>query len=75
MKANDTILIGDKIFKAEEIMQLIDLVNELVVMNEELNARCIAFSAKLDNEEKKVQKLQHQLLFISQAFTNNTYEA
>ena len=58
-----------------EIQQMEALVRELLSINEELNARCIAFSAKLDNEEKKVQKLQQQLLFISQAFTNNTYEA
>jgi len=58
-----------------EIEQMEELVRELLTINEELNARCIAFSAKLDNEEKKVQKLQQQLLFISHAFTNNTYEA
>jgi len=58
-----------------EIEQMEELVRELLTINEELNARCIAFSAKLDNEEKKVQKLQQQLLFISHAFTNNTYQA
>jgi hypothetical protein len=58
-----------------EIEQMEALVRELLSINEELNARCIAFSAKLENEEKKVQKLQQQLLFISQAFTNKTYEA
>ena len=58
-----------------EIQQMEALCRELLSANEELNARCIAFSAKLDNEEKKVKKLQQQLLFISQAFTNNTYEA
>lgn len=74
MKANDTILIGDKIFTTEEIMQLIELVSELVNTNEELNARCIAFSAKLDNEEKKVVRLTQQLAQLSLMFTNKTYE-
>lgn len=75
MKANDTILIGDKIFKAEEIMQLIELVNELVDANEELNARCIAMNAKLENEEKKVVNLSQRLAQMSLMFTNKTYEA
>ena len=74
MKANDTILIGDKVFTAEEIMQLIELVNELVSHNEELNARCIAFSAKLENEEKKVLNLSQRLAQLSLMFTNQTYE-
>lgn len=59
----------------EELEQVIELVGELVSANEELNARCIAMNAKLENEEKKVKKLSQQLLFLSQAFTNNTYEA
>ena len=74
MKANDTILIGDKIFSAEEIMQLIELVNELVSHNEELNARVIAMNAKLENEEKKVVNLSQRLAQLSLMFTNQTYE-
>ena len=71
----NTIEINDKVFNEDEIRQLIDLVTELVNANETLNANIIAMNAKLMNEEKKVQKLQQQLLFISHAFTNNTYEA
>ena len=74
MKANDTILIGDKVFTAEEIMQLIELVNELVSHNEELNARVIAMNAKLENEEKKVVNLSQRLAQMSLMFTNKTYE-
>jgi len=75
MKNNDTIEIGDKIFTSEEIGQLINLVNELVIMNEELNARCIAMNAKLENEEKKVVNLSQRLAQMSLMFTNKTYEA
>jgi len=58
-----------------EIEQLAALCRELLEVNETLNANIIAMNAKLENEEKKVQKLQQQLLFISHAFTNNTYQA
>lgn len=74
MKTNDTILIGDKIFTSDEIMQLIELVTELVHANEELNARCIAMNAKLENEEKKVVNLSQRLAQMSLMFTNKTYE-
>ena len=58
-----------------EIQQMEALCRELLQANETLNANIIAMNAKLENEEKKVKKLQQQLLFISQAFTNNTYTA
>jgi hypothetical protein len=74
MKANDTIEIGDKIFTAEEIGQLIELVTELVDANSELNARIIAMNAKLENEEKKVINLSYQLAQMSLMFTNKTYK-
>ena len=74
MKANDTIEIGDKVFTAEEIIQLIELVTELVSHNEELNARVIAMNAKLENEEKKVVNLSQRLAQLSLMFTNQTYE-
>jgi Ser-tRNA(Ala) deacylase AlaX len=74
MKNNGTIEIGDKVFTAEEITQLINLVNELVQMNEELNARVIAMNAKLENEEKKVVNLSQRLAQMSLMFTNKTYE-
>ena len=62
-------------YTEKEIEQIVALCKELLQANETLNANIIAMNAKLENEEKKVQKLQQQLLFISQAFTNNTYEA
>jgi hypothetical protein len=58
-----------------EIEQLTALCRELLEVNETLNANIIAMNAKLENEEKKVHKLQQQLYFITQAFTNNTYQA
>jgi hypothetical protein len=75
MKNNGTIEIGDKVFTAEEIGQLIELVNELVDINSELNARCIAMNAKLENEEKKVVNLSQRLAQMSLMFTNKTFEA
>ena len=62
-------------YTEEEVRQMELLCTELLSINETLNANIIAMNAKLENEEKKVQKLQQQLLFISHAFTNNTYEA
>jgi len=62
-------------YTEEEIRQMELLCTELLSINETLNANIIAMNAKLENEEKKVQKLQQQLYFITQAFTNNTYEA
>jgi len=62
-------------YTEKEIGQIVALCRELLNTNETLNAQMIAMNAKLENEEKKVHKLQQQLYFISQAFTNNTYEA
>ena len=62
-------------YTEEEVRQMELLCTELLNINETLNANIIAMNAKLENEEKKVQKLQQQLYFITQAFTNNTYEA
>lgn len=72
MKANDTIEIGDKIFTAEEIGKLIELVSELVNINSDLNAGIIAMNAKLENEENKVKQLSHtlQLLISNQKIYN-----
>lgn len=71
---NNQIQIGDKVFSDKEIKLLLELVNELLAANENLNANIIAMNAKLLNEELKVKKLTQKLYFISQAFTNNTYE-
>jgi cell division septum initiation protein DivIVA len=70
----NTIEINGKVFNEDEIRQLIDLVTELVSANEELNARCIAMNAKLENEEKKVVNLSQRLAQMSLMFTNKTYE-
>ena len=58
-----------------ELEQVIELVGELVNANETLNAQMIAMNAKLENEEKKVKRLQQHLAQLSLMFTNNTYEA
>jgi hypothetical protein len=59
----------------EELQQIEGLVVELLKINEEQNAKLIAFDAKLKNEEAKVKKLQQNIYFLTQTFTNNTYEA
>jgi len=71
----NTIEIQGQEFTEGDILQLLEMARELLNTNETLNANIIAMNAKLMNEEKKVQKLQQQLLFISHAFTNNTYQA
>jgi len=55
----------------EQIEQMEGLINELMKINGELNARCIAFNAKLENEERKVQKLNQLLFFIGQTQNRN----
>ena len=67
--------INGKVFDETEVTQLIELVNELLDANQTLNAQMIAMNAKLENEEKKVKKLQQHLAQLSLMFTNNTYEA
>ena len=62
-------------YTEEEVEQMENLCRDLLHMNEELNARIIAMNAKLENEEKKVKKLQQHLAQLSLMFTNNTYEA
>jgi hypothetical protein len=48
-------------FTEEEIEQLEGLIVELLRANEDLNAKCIAFDAKLRNEEAKVKALNIML--------------
>jgi hypothetical protein len=62
-------------FTKEQLESLYDLCQELIVINEEQNAKLIAFDAKLKNEEQKVFRLSQQVLFLSQAFTGGTYKA
>lgn len=47
----------------EEIEQFEEIIQQLYAINEELNARVMAFHAKLTNEEKKVKRLEEELKF------------
>ena len=58
-------------YTEEQIEQMEGLINELMKINGELNARCIAFNAKLENEERKVRKLNQLLFFIGQTTNRN----
>ena len=55
-------------YTEEELLQMENLIRELIGINEELNARCIAFNAKLENEERKVQRLTNVLSYINQNY-------
>lgn len=68
------VTINGQEYTMEQVESVFNLAQELLRINEELNANIIAFDAKLKNEEAKVKKLQQQLFFLSQSFTNNTYE-
>lgn len=71
----NTITINGVEFTEEDIKQSLSLSNQLILMNEELNAKLIAMNAKLENEEKKVAQLKMHLNLLNQAFTGNTYKA
>lgn len=69
------IKINDKDYTIDEIEQVFHLCRELLEANETMRANVIAMSAKLENEESKTKKLTQKLYLLSQAFTNNTYQA
>jgi len=69
------IKINDKDYTIDEIEQVFHLCRELLEANETMRANVIAMSAKLENEESKTKKLTQKLYLLSQAFTNNTYNA
>ena len=71
----NTIQINGVIFTEDDIKQSLSLTNQLIQMNEELNAKIIAMNAKLENEEKKVAQLKIHLNLLNQAYTGNTYKA
>ena len=71
----NTIIINGVVFTEDDIKQSLSLCNQLIQMNEELNAKLIAMNAKLENEEKKVAQLKIHLNLLNQAFTGNTYKA
>lgn len=68
-------IINGQEFTEEQVQQMFNLCSELIKINEDQNAKLIAFDAKLKNEEAKVKELSQKLFFLSQAFTNNTYKA
>jgi hypothetical protein len=71
----NTITIDEQLYTEDDIRNLIHLTRELLIIKDDQNAKLIAFNAKLQNEEKKVKELQQKLFFLSQAFTQNTFEA
>jgi len=57
----------------DDIRQLREAVNHIMEINEELNARCIAFDAMLKNSDKKVKLAQvyiQQLEYVVATYTN-----
>jgi hypothetical protein len=68
------IKINGEDYTIEQIESVFHLTQELLQINETLNANIIAFDAKLKNEEKKVKDLQYKLFFLTQQTINN-YEA
>ena len=52
------ITINHKTYTQKEVEQVFELAQHLIQINEELNAKIIAFDAKLKNEEAKVRQLQ-----------------
>jgi hypothetical protein len=50
----------------EELKQIEGLVGELMKINEDQNAKLIAFDAKLKNEEAKVRKLTMTIYQLTQ---------
>lgn len=56
----------------DDIRQLREAVNHIMEINEELNARCIAFDAMLKNSDKKVKLAQmyiQQLEYVVATYT------
>lgn len=64
-------IIDDKDYTQEEIQQVFDLCRELLRANEDLNAKMIAFDAKLKNEEKKVAKLKLEMMQLAGIMLND----
>jgi hypothetical protein len=48
-------------YSEEEIIQLEQLLNELIKINDELNAKCIWFDSMVKNAEAKQKLLWRQL--------------
>lgn len=58
-------------YTQQQLESMVDLIGELISINEEQNAKLIAFDAKLKNEEKKVIDLNYKLAFLQQSIINN----
>lgn len=58
-------IIQGKEYKPHEIEQVFNLCAELIQINEDQNARLIAFDAKLKNEEAKVRRLTATLMMLT----------
>lgn len=61
-------------YTSEEIKQLILYVRDTQQLNEDLQAKMIMMNAKLENEEKKVKRLELQvkLLLYEKNYGNPT---
>ena len=65
------ITINGQEFNEEQVRAMFDLCSELMKINEDQNAKLIAFDAKLKNEEKKVKELQYKIWLCQQEHLNN----
>jgi len=64
------IVIDHKHYTEDEVRKVFELVKELIQLNEEQNAKLIAFNAKLTNEENKVKDLKWRLSLLQQEILN-----
>lgn len=67
-------IIHGKEYSVNEIEQVFNLCAELIKINEDQNAKLIAFDAKLKNEEKKSKEYQMKL-WLCQQHTINEYKS
>ena len=67
------ITINGQEFSEEQVRAMFELCSELMKINEDQNAKLIAFDAKLKNEEKKSKEYQMKL-WLCQQHTINEYK-
>lgn len=58
-------IINGQEFTDEQIVEVFNLCAELLKINEDQNAKLIAFDAKLKNEEAKVRKLTATIMMFT----------
>ena len=63
-------IIHGKEYTEAEIEQVFNLCAELIKINEDQNAKLIAFDAKLKNEEAKVRKLTATIMMFTNLNNN-----